>query len=306
MILISIIIVNYNTKNLLHQCLSSIYDKTQGVNFEIIVVDNNSEDGSEELVRNKFPDVLLIQSGENIGFGRANNLGIEKSNGEYVFLLNSDTILINNAVKILFDYMVANLEVGVCGGNLFDKLGNPAISFNQLMPSIFDEVDPLLIRLYSRVFYGKNIFFNYTSKPMILDGFISGADMMIRKSVLEKVGLFDSDFFMYYEETELTWRIKRAGYKISSVPSARIIHLEGASETIKKVTITRMIKSKFLYFDKTNKKIYIHFTFLIFFFTSFSRIFYYYFRRNKNRVSYWVLYFKLNLQEYKEYKKSKI
>lgn len=303
--LVSVIIVNYNTKDLLEQCLNSIYDKTHGVDFEIIVVDNDSHDGSEELIRNDFPEVFFIQSGDNIGFGRANNLGIKKAKGAYVFLLNSDTILLNNAVRILHDYMVFNPKVGVCGGNLYDVYGKPTISFSQLMPSIFNDIDSFFGGIYSKLMYSKSMFFNHSDEAINIDGYVCGADMMIRKSVLDEVGLFDSDFFMYYEETELTWRIKGAGYKIASVPDARIIHLEGASEIIKEKTMRRMIKSKFLYFEKINKQSYFKITFFIFLLTAWSRIFFYYFRRNSNRVSYWISCLELNLQEYKLYKESK-
>ena len=301
----SIIIVNYNTKDLLAQCLNSIYDKTQGIDFEIIVVDNDSHDGSEELIKKDFSEVVFIQSGANIGFGRANNLGIRQAKANYIFLLNSDTILLNNAVRILYDYMVINPKIGVCGGNLYDEKGKPTTSYSQLMPNIFYEIDSVFGGIYSKIIYSKSMFFNYSDEPMNIDGYISGADMMIRKSVLDEVGLFDSDFFMYYEETELTWRIKEAGYKIASVPDARIIHLEGASEIIKENTLRRMIKSKFLYFEKINKESYSQYSFFIFLFTAWSRIFFYYFRRNSNRVSYWLSCLELNRQEYKLYKESK-
>jgi hypothetical protein len=302
---VSIIIVNYNTKDLLIQCLKSVYSKTEGIEFEIIVVDNNSNDGSEESIKTCFPEVIFIQSGANIGFGRANNLGIEKAKGAYVFLLNSDTILLNNAVRILHDYMVFDLKVGVCGGNLYNVHGKPTISFSQLMPSIFNDLDSFFGGIYSKIMYGKSMFFNHSEEAINIDGYVCGADMMIRKSVLDEVGLFDSDFFMYYEETELTWRIKRAGYKIASVPDARIIHLEGASEIIKENTKRRMIKSKYLYFEKINKQSYFKITFFILLLTAWSRIFFYYVSRNSNRVSYWISCLELNLQEHKLYKESK-
>lgn len=302
---VSIIIVNYNTKDLLAQCLNSIYEKTKGIDFEIIVVDNDSHDGSEELVRNNFQKVVFIQSGANIGFGRANNLGIKKAKGEYVFLLNSDTILLNNAVRLLYDYMIVNPKVGVCGGNLYDVNENPTISFSQLMPNLVNDIDSFFGGIYSKIIYSRNIVFNYSNEAMNIDGYVSGADMMIKKRVLDEVGLFDSDFFMYYEETELTWRIKKAGYKIISVPYARIIHLEGASETIKENTLRRMIKSKYLYFEKIRKESYSKYSFFIFLLTAWSRILFYSFRRNSKRVSYWISCLEVNRQEYKLYIESK-
>lgn len=302
---VSIIIVNYNTKDLLEQCLYSIYDKTKGVDFEIIVVDNASVDGSEKMVNDNFQEVIFIQSGDNIGFGRANNLGIKQAMGKYVFLLNSDTILINNAVGILKNYLDINMNIAICGGNLYNVNIQPTVSFCQLLPSIYTDIDDFFGGLFSKFIYRKNMFFNHSDEAMNIDGYISGADMMIRKSVLDEVGMFDPDFFMYYEETELTWRIKKRGYKIASVPDAKIIHLEGASETIKENTLRRMIKSKYLYFEKTNKHLYFKLSFFIFLLTAWSRILFYSFKRNNNRVSYWISCLKLNRQEYKLYKESK-
>ena len=303
---VSIIIVNYNTRDLLAQCLNSIYEKTNGVDFEIIVVDNSSVDGSEKMIKDNFRHVTFIQSGDNIGFGRANNLGIKQAKGKYVFLLNSDTILINNAVKILKNYLDKNIKTAICGGNLYDVNIKPTVSFCQLMPSIYTDIDNFFGGVFSKFLYGENMFFNHSIEAINIDGYVSGADMMIRKSVLNEVGFFDPDFFMYYEETELTWRIKEAGYKIASVPDARIIHLEGASETIKENTLRRMIKSKYLYFEKTNKLFYFKISFFIILLTAWSRILFYSLKRNNNRVSYWISCLELNKQEYRLYNSSKI
>ena len=119
---VSIILVSYNTKQLTKECIKSIYEKTEEVNFDIWVVDNASHDGSAQMVEEEFPSVNLIKSSENLGFGRANNLAIVQTQAKYAFLLNTDTVLLNNAVKILFDYMEnpENAEVGVCGGQLYN------------------------------------------------------------------------------------------------------------------------------------------------------------------------------------------
>jgi len=202
---VSIIIVNYNTKDLLINCINSIYTNTTGILFEIIVVDNNSNDGSEFVIKNKFPDVIFIQSGSNLGFGLANNIGIEKSKGEFVFLLNSDTIIINNAIKILYKSF-ENLSIGACGGNLFDSNNSPTVSFFRIMPGFLNEIDMCIGGLYSKILFRKNIFFNHSKNLIELKGYISGADLMIRKSVLNKIGLFSPRFFLYFEEVELQYR----------------------------------------------------------------------------------------------------
>lgn len=298
MIDVSIILVNYNTKDLLINCIDSIFEKTIDISYEIIIVDNDSHDGTENAIKRNFPDINFIQSGANIGFGRANNLGIEEAKGEFIFLLNSDTILINNAVKILYDYINKNPNVGICGGNLYNLDHKPTISFGRCMPGIIHDLDSLFGGVYSRIIYGKNIFYNHNDKPMIINGYISGADMMIRKEVLDELGVFDSDFFMYYEETELTWRIRKAGYTVVSLPGAKIIHLEGASETIKENTARRMIKSKFLYFKKTKKSFYSKISFFIFLLTAWSRMLVFFILRKINSVNYWRTLLKINKEEY--------
>ncbi len=302
---VSIIIVNYNTKDLLVNCLNSIYEKTKDVLFEIIIVDNASIDGSEEMIKNDFKEVVFIQSGDNIGFGRANNLGIKEAKGDCIFLLNSDTILLNNAIKELTDYLVRNQSVGVCGGNLYDIYGKEATSFSQFMPTLLSDINMFLGGFIPKLLYGVNVSFNNTGSSLLIDGFITGADMMIRKSVLDEVGMFDPDFFMYYEETELTWRIRRKGYKVASVPEARIIHLEGASEIVKENTLRRFAKSKYLYFEKTNQQHYLKYSYLIFLLTFCTRIVYFYLRGNKERINYWFWLLNLIKEENHFYKKQK-
>ena len=124
---VSIIIVNYNTKQLLKDCLNSIYEHTENISFEVIVSDNGSKDGSIEMLKAEFPQVILIENNANLGFGKANNKGLAIAKGKYIFYLNSDTILLNNAVKLFFDYFEENGKkenIGALGCNLLDKQGN--------------------------------------------------------------------------------------------------------------------------------------------------------------------------------------
>ena len=150
---VSVIIVNYNTKELTKQAIRSVFDKTEGVEYEIIVVDNDSKDGSVEELKKTFQDkITVIESKENLGFGRANNLGIKQSKGKYVFLLNSDTELINNAIKIFYDYMEQNMQVGVCGGNLYNKNNEPATSYCMYKKSISSYIYWRIIQIVSKIF----------------------------------------------------------------------------------------------------------------------------------------------------------
>lgn len=248
----SIIIVNYNTRELLRECLSSLFEWTSSLLFEVIVVDNDSSDDSERMVREFFPQVNILTAGGNVGFGRANNIGIQIARGRNIFLLNPDTILLNNAVKILCDFLDQHENVAVCGGNLYNSARLPTHSFVRYLPSVFGEIDQLFGYRISRLCYGKNVEFNHGSLPIPV-GYITGADMMIKKSVLRKIGCFDPDFFMYFEETELTHRIRKAGYKIMSVPKARIVHLEGKSHTLKESRERMFLTSRRLYYKKTLK-----------------------------------------------------
>ena len=225
---VTIIIVNYNTKELVLNCINSIIDKTQNVDYEIIVADNNSNDSSVNEIKTRFPSLQILDLKENIGFGRANNECIKRSKGKYIFCLNPDTILVNNAVKILFDFMENHPEAGAIGGNLYDKDMKPCYSFGY-----GDDIISLLFRktilkwTHRFIFRKIKDYEKNRDKSKIQEvNNITGADLMLRKSVLDKVGCFNEKFFMYFEETELETRIKRAGYKIFFVPDSKIIHLE--------------------------------------------------------------------------------
>lgn len=237
---VSIILVSYNTKDLTRDCIKSIQEKTEGLDYDIWVVDNASNDGSTDMIKNEFKDINLIESKENLGFGRANNLAIEKINSKYVFLLNTDTILLNNAIKTLFDYMELpeNHKVGSCGGQLFNKDNTLQRSYGE-----FNHIDKLRRKAYINHYVIKHRLNKLFAKKVLNQtqfkhdirtnnsevDYIIGADLMLRKSVLDKVGTFDKRFFMYAEEAELQFRIRDNGYKVIFCPDAKIMHYGGAS-----------------------------------------------------------------------------
>lgn len=226
---VSIIIINYKTLSLIVNCIRSIIEKTDGISYEIIVVDNNSNDDFSKCLKDKFGDLVkCVPLQENIGFGRANNEGVGIATGRNIFFLNPDTLLINNAVKILSDYLDANPNVGCCGGNLYNGEMQPIHSYSMLLPSIKWELNLLSGGALEKIMWGKNAQFNHT-KDFKKVGYICGADMMVKHSVLNEVGAFSKYFFMYYEDTELSYRIHKAGYDIVSVPTAKIQHLVGKS-----------------------------------------------------------------------------
>lgn len=249
---VSVILVSYNTKDLTLKCIKSIYEKTSGIDFDIYVVDNNSHDGSCEAIEQAYPDVKVIRNKDNKGFGAANNIAMRLSNAKYMFCLNTDTLLVNNAIKILFDFMENNEKVGICGGQLFDADMNTTYSVGNF---------PTVMRIFFQYFGLKFIFKKYwqdkispakiinSSSPVPVD-YICGADIFFRKSVLDKIGLFDENIFMYGEESDISFRAKKAGYEIMFVPDSKIIHLCGKSSA--NLNKQKMVQESLLYWYRKN------------------------------------------------------
>jgi len=283
---VSIIIVNYNTKALLKQCLESVFEKTQGIEFEVIVVDNASRDGSPQMLKEEFPQVRLIESAENVGFGRGNNEGVKIARGNYLFLLNPDTVLLNNAVKILANYLDAHPEAGCCGGNLFDGEDNPTLSFGRLFPPL-SYFDGFVKNCISKMLHSPNTRFNHTGNPLEV-AYLTGADIMISNSLFQKLNGFDSDFFMYCEEVELQYRVKKAGYRRVSVPEARITHLEGKSLSINQVKVKYWYESRRNYLRKTQNRCVAAVTSLVFFAAIVTRLAYFALIKNRDKYEYWL------------------
>lgn len=229
---VSVIIVNYNTKELTKNTIQSVINKTKGVDYEIIVADNNSQDGSVEELKNTFQNkITIIESKQNLGFGKANNLAIKQAKGKYVFLLNSDTELINNTIKIFYDYMEQNEQVGLCCGNLYDEKNLPQESCDMHLytNTVLSYFFWRFFGICKHIFYMKKVMdFNYSNKVKTV-AWCLGADMFIRKAILEKTVLFDEKIFMYYEDMDLCFRIRKNGYLIKSLPQAKIIHFGSKS-----------------------------------------------------------------------------
>ena len=231
---VSVVIVNYNTKDMARDCLKSLYEKTSGLDFEVFFVDNNSQDGSCEMIEKEFPQVKLIKNPDNKGFGSANNIAIRKSSAKYIFCLNTDTIILDNSIKQFFDFMEKpeNSNVGSCGCQLLDKEMKDQHSYGRY-PRIYRIVSTLLgfavlfPKTYKRLFRQTP---NENKETPYEVEYITGADLFIRKSVLDEVGLYDEDFFMYFEDSELEYRINKAGYKNVIIPTIHIVHYCGQAE----------------------------------------------------------------------------
>lgn len=251
---ISIVIVNYKTPYVLLGCIESIFQDSVGIDLEVIVVDNNSEDQSMNLVMSKFKEVIWIQNHQNEGFGRANNRGIDKAKGTFILLLNSDTILRNNAIQKMLekanqedvDFGAATCQLVNPDGSKQKSVFSDNASFREILGYniILDKLIPSL---------------NNPSKEI---NAIHGACMIFKKSTLSKIGFFDSDFFLYAEEFEWCYRMKNAGKKLSFYPSIQIVHLEEGSSLSKQ----RNIKQRYLSSALLFKKVRGNFGLLLYFF----------------------------------------
>lgn len=288
---VSIIIVNYNTYPLVVDCIRSIKEKTLGCSYEIIVVDNNSPNRDIENLRSEFADVNLILHPYNNGFGSGNNVGAKVAIGDFLFFLNSDTLLLNDAISILCNYIKNNPIVGVCGGNLYSLNHAPTTSFSVQQPSILSDLDYFFFNAFSKIKYKKSTFFNYTNEPMVIEGSISGANYLIRTKLFHEIGGFDEDFFMYYEETELSYRVLKSNLEIHNIPSAKIIHFEGGSENVKERSLDWTLESKKKYFLKTSNLLSFYVSNVIFYTTILQRLLLFTLVANKQKYVYWLGFF---------------
>lgn len=245
---LSIITVNWNTKELLFNCIESAYRTIKRHSFEYIVIDNGSVDGSVAALRSRYPGVMLIENASNTGSTRANNQGLSAGKGRYLMMLNSDTILTEEAVDRLVEFMDRHPEAGAAGGQLLNRDGSRQNSFDSF-PTLLTELTnkSLLKMLFPRRYLHKNAKFE---KPVEVDQVIS-ACVIARREVIEQVGLLDERFFLFFEETDWALRIRKAGWSIFHVPSAQIYHLQGQSAK-QKLALARIefFRSRYQYFEK--------------------------------------------------------
>lgn len=227
-VVVSIIIVNYNTCELTYNCISSIYEYVRFCKIEIILVDNASTDNSLEYIKEKFPEVILIASKINLGFGRANNLGAKHAHGEYLFLLNSDTILKNDPFPLFLDFFKNNnlLKIGILGTFLIDGQG----TYSKSGGKFYSMKKYLKLALLS-YFPHKTINEIDIHKNVITTDYVIGADMFLRKDLFSDIGRFDEHIFMYFEDVELCKRLAKNGYVSFLIKGNNIIHYVNSSST---------------------------------------------------------------------------
>ena len=228
---LSVIIVNCNSKKLVEDCLRTFFKFTKDVTFDVIVVDNGSKDGSQAIVKKKFPQVKLIPNKDNLGFAKANNQGIKLATGKYILLLNSDAYLIENSFNKLVEQADELDDLGALGVLLLNENRSiqQSVGFFPDLPQVFwwmTFIDDLPGGTFFKPYHVDHDSF-YKDRREV--DWITGAAFLIPKKVTDKVGLLDEKIFMYGEDFEWCYRIKKAGFKVYFSPVAKIVHLGGGS-----------------------------------------------------------------------------
>ncbi|MCL5951463.1 MAG: glycosyltransferase family 2 protein [Chloroflexi bacterium] len=228
---LSIIIVNYNTFDLTRQCIVSVIEADKGISREIILVDNASTDGSASLLGAMFPTIRLIANPQNVGFAAGNNRGIVCATGRYVLLLNSDTIVRAGVLAGSVEFLNQHPDAGAVGVTLVGIDGKAQVSYGQFhsRSSALADVFPCG-RILPRSILARRAgqIPPATSEPMAV-GYVSGAYFLVRRDVIDEIGLFDQGFFMYSEEMDWCWRMREKGWKTYLLPGLEIVHLGGGS-----------------------------------------------------------------------------
>lgn len=257
---LSVIIVNYNTKDLLKQTIQSVIDNTKGIEYEIFVTDNASSDGSVEMLKEEYTQVKLIESKENLGFPKGNNIAIKRASGRYILLLNSDTKVIGSCLQNCVKYMDEHSEVGALGCKVELPSGKLDHACKRGFPT--PEASLYYLLKLNKLFPEKKKFGKYTMSYVKDDEVatvdsLMGAFMMIPKKVVDEVGMLDEEFFMYGEDIDWCFRIKKAGYEILYYPVEKIIHYKGSSSKKKRAKTTyEFHRAMILFYNKHYRKEY--------------------------------------------------
>jgi len=257
---LSVIIVNWNARDRLAECLTSIEQQAGRLSLETWVVDNGSTDGSAELVEGRFPWVKLLVNQENRGFARANNQALRRAQGRYLLLLNPDTVILDDALMAMIDFLDVHPDVGAVGCRLVNPDGSMQTS-SYSFPTLFTILVSayglkrlLPLNLLRRSFLGRALegHFGHLSRHDQVRSvdFVTGACMMVRREVMEQVGLLDENFFLYAEEIDWCRRIKEAGWEVYFTPQAQVIHHIGQSSRQSGEALALLYRSRCYYFRK--------------------------------------------------------
>jgi len=255
---ISIIIVSYNVRDLLESCLHSVASAVMGVSHEIFVVDNNSDDGTVEMLRLRFPDVTLFANNENLGFAKANNIALQQARGEYLLLLNPDTLVQEDTVQYMLRFFEENGDVGMAGCKIIKPDGTLEAACRRSFPSPWVSFTKMtgLSSLFprSRMFARYNLTYLCEDESYEVDA-ISGSFMMLRREVYDEIGGLDESYFMYGEDLDWCFRTQQAGWKLFYVHGTKIIHYGGESTKRSSIDATAEFYRAMQLFAKNNLKL---------------------------------------------------
>jgi len=245
---LSIILVNYNDRRHVEECLLSLQKAASAIEHEIIVVDNDSEDGSREFVARAFPAVRLIANSENSGFSRANNLGVRESRGEFFLFLNTDTVVPPGAIHGLLDHLKFEVSAGAAGPALLDGRNSFQVSFGRRVNFFAQFWQKLILNPYYKRVLKK-------SEKIRRVGWLSAACLLCRRKAFEQAGGFDENFFIYFEDIDLCGRMRKDGWKLFYVPHIRVFH-DGGATTSRRPAASRLEyrKSQLYFYQKHNSR----------------------------------------------------
>jgi len=257
---LSVIIVNWNVKDLLRECLKSLYAATRGIAFEVFVVDNASTDGSSQMVQGEFPQVHLIENTANLGFARANNQAIRLSQGRHVLLLNPDTVVLPDALTRMVRFADSHLQIGAIGPRILRPNGAVDFRCARRFPSLTSELwekTGLATRFPNSRIFGEHLMGHWDHKDGRPVDLLTGACLMARREVIDRVGLMDEDFFLYGEDVDWCYRIKRAGWQVFYYADVGIIHFGGQSSASVQLELDmEALRSLNLFFRKNYGALY--------------------------------------------------
>jgi N-acetylglucosaminyl-diphospho-decaprenol L-rhamnosyltransferase len=259
---LSIIIVHWNSEEFTRRCVSSIVDHVQGLDYEIIVLDNGSTDGSHETLRVSCSRARLLHSDKNLGFARANNSAYEHSSGRCVLFLNPDTEIVSPAINLMYSYLMSNPGAGAVGCRLLNADGSVQTSCVQRIPTIVNQltdIEWLRLRLPRLSFWGIQALFDSGQTNSTEVEAVSGACVMIRREVFETVGRFSTDYFMYGEDLDLSYKVRKAGWKVCHLSGGTIVHYGGRSTRGREESGFRVVvmrESVFRFLEKTRGRSY--------------------------------------------------
>lgn len=252
---VSIIIVNWNTREILRDCLRTVYEQTQDVEFEVIVVDNASADGSVDMIRTTFPQAILLANADNRGFAAANNQGIAVAKGRYVLLLNSDTLVLDGAIDKMVSFAEAHPEAAATACRVL----NSDRTWQRTCFLFPSALNLLITALYLNKLFPRNRFCGrermtwWDGREMRAVDVVAGCFILVRREAIEQVGVLDESYFMYGEETDWCYRFRKAGWKILFTPTAQIVHLGGVSSAQLKGPMCLQLRASVLLFLRKHR-----------------------------------------------------